>query len=90
MEEGIPSATAIGCAMLRAAHLLWDDAPKILEDTLALRLSGCESEAALRAQLDRMDAEAARNTSPATDLTKGLSHSSEKDRMQAFEGFFRS
>ncbi|MBV8054968.1 MAG: class I SAM-dependent methyltransferase [Deltaproteobacteria bacterium] len=64
MEEGIPSATAIGCAMLRAAHLLWDDAPKILEDTLALRLSGCESEAALRAQLDRMDAEAARNTSP--------------------------
>jgi len=32
--------------MLRAAHLLWDDPPKIFEDTLALRFSGCENEAA--------------------------------------------
>jgi methyltransferase (TIGR00027 family) len=39
-------------AMARAAHLLWDDAPKIFEDTFALRLSGCESESALRTQLD--------------------------------------
>jgi hypothetical protein len=31
------------------AHLLWDEAPKIFEDTFALRLCGCESEAALRA-----------------------------------------
>jgi methyltransferase (TIGR00027 family) len=39
-------------AMARAAHLLWDDAPKIFQDTFALRFSGCDSEAALRAQLD--------------------------------------
>jgi methyltransferase (TIGR00027 family) len=64
MEEGRPSFTAIGSAMVRAAHLLWDDPPKIFEDTLALRLSGCESEAALRAQLDRVAAEVARSTSP--------------------------
>jgi methyltransferase (TIGR00027 family) len=64
MEEGRPSFTAIGSAMVRAAHLLWDDQPKIFQDTLALRLSGCESEAALRAQLDRVAAEVARNTSP--------------------------
>jgi methyltransferase (TIGR00027 family) len=64
MEEGKPSFTAIGSAMMRAAHLLWDDAPKIFEDTFALRLSGCESAAALRAELNRMDAETARSMSP--------------------------
>ncbi len=64
MEEGRPSATAMIVAMYRAAHLLWDDPPKIFEDTLALRLSGCESEAALRAELDRLDAEVARSSTP--------------------------
>jgi methyltransferase (TIGR00027 family) len=49
--------------MLRAAHLLWDDPPKIFQDTLALRLSGCVDEASLREQLDRVDAEFARGTS---------------------------
>lgn len=64
MEEGKPSATAMLTAMVRAAHLLWDDPPKIFEDTLALQLSGCESEAALKAQLDQLDAEVARTTNP--------------------------
>ncbi len=64
MEEGTPSITAIGSAMLRAAHLLWDDAPKIFEDTFALRLSGCDSETALREQFDRLDAELARSVGP--------------------------
>jgi methyltransferase (TIGR00027 family) len=50
--------------MLRAAHLLWGDAPKIFEDTFALRLSGCDSETALRAQFDRLDAEFARSVGP--------------------------
>ncbi len=63
MEEGKPSVTAMRTAMMRAAHLLWDD-PKIFEDTLALRLSGCESEDALRSNLDRLDAEVARSTNP--------------------------
>ena len=64
MEEGRPSFTALGAAMLRAAHLLWDDPPKIFEDTLALRLSGCENEAALRVQLDRLAAEFAGRSNP--------------------------
>jgi hypothetical protein len=52
VEEGTPSATALISAMVRAAHLVWDQPPKIFEDTLALQLSGCESEAALKAQID--------------------------------------
>ena len=69
MEEGQPSATAIISAMLRAAHLIWDEPPKILEDTLALQLSGCASEAALKAQMDQLDAELARATNPDFALT---------------------
>jgi len=48
MEEFRPSRTMQLAAMLRAAHLLRDDPPKILEDTLALRLCGFENTAALR------------------------------------------
>ena len=69
MEEGKPSASAVFSAMLRAAHLLWDQPPKIFEDTLALQLSGCESEAALKARMDQLEAEAARNTNPDFALT---------------------
>jgi methyltransferase (TIGR00027 family) len=50
--------------MFRAAHLLLDDPPKIFEDTFALRLCGCENEAALRVQLDQVAAEIAVRTSP--------------------------
>jgi hypothetical protein len=64
VEEGTPSITAIGSAMVRAAHLLWDDAPKIFEDTFALRLCGCDSEAALRAQFDRLHAQLERSAGP--------------------------
>lgn len=69
MEKGRPSATATFAAMLRAAHLLWDDEPKIFEDTLALQLSGCANEAVLRAQLDQIAVEAAGSTSPALAQT---------------------
>jgi methyltransferase (TIGR00027 family) len=64
VEEGKPSATAVMCAMVRAVHLLWDQPPKIFEDTLALQLSGCGSEAGLKAQIDQLKAEAARSTNP--------------------------
>jgi methyltransferase (TIGR00027 family) len=50
--------------MFRAAHLLWDDSPKIFEDTLALQLSGYESEAALRARFNWLDGELARSGGP--------------------------
>ena len=64
MEEGKPSATAIFCAMVRAAHLLWDQPPKIFEDTFALAFSGCECESALEGQLEQLDTEFARTTNP--------------------------
>ena len=63
MEEGRSSATAMGAAMVRAAHLLWDDDPKIFQDHLALRLSGMESEAALQSTLEATQAELARRFS---------------------------
>ncbi len=69
MEEGKPSATALICAMVRAAHLLWDQSPRIFEDTLALQLSGCYSAAALKAQIDQIDAEVARTTNRDFALT---------------------
>ena len=59
MEEGRPSAGAIVSAMTRAAHLLWDDPPKIFEDTFALPLSGCVGEVALRERSDAALAELA-------------------------------
>jgi methyltransferase (TIGR00027 family) len=64
MEEGRPSATAMMAAMARAAHLVLDDDPKILQDPLALGLSGVENEAALLATLKAMQAEIARRSTP--------------------------
>jgi methyltransferase (TIGR00027 family) len=63
MEEGRPSSTARGAALLRAAHVLLDDEPKILRDDFALHFSGVENEAALRAALDTMRANFARRAS---------------------------
>src|SRR5260370_23281713 len=79
MEEGKPSVTAMRTAMMRAAHLLWDDPPKIFEDTLALRLCGCESEAALRAQLDQLDPEVVRRVT-GTVVMRGRYLEDEVDR----------
>jgi methyltransferase (TIGR00027 family) len=64
MEEGRPSSTARGAAMLRAAHLLLDDEPKILKDDFALNFSGVENETALRAALERMQANFAQHANP--------------------------
>jgi methyltransferase (TIGR00027 family) len=64
MEEGRPSATAVAAAMMRAAHLLWDDEPKILRDDLALGLSGIGDEATLRAAVDAMLGELRQDFSP--------------------------
>src|SRR5262249_10527642 len=64
MEEGRPSATAIGSAMTRAAHLVLDDDPKVLQDHLALRLSGIENETALQERLRAMETEIAQRSTP--------------------------
>jgi methyltransferase (TIGR00027 family) len=51
-------------ARQRAAHMLWDDVPKIFQDSLALGLSGVESEVALQATLEAMQAAHARRSTP--------------------------
>jgi methyltransferase (TIGR00027 family) len=58
MEKGQASATAIGCAMIRAAHLFLDGEPKILRDELALGLSAVGSETNLRTILEQVMAQA--------------------------------
>lgn len=64
MQEGQPSITAITAAMVRAAHLMVDDDPKIFSDLLALRLSGVENEASLHTTLGTIQEEIAQQTSP--------------------------
>jgi methyltransferase (TIGR00027 family) len=64
MEEGRPSLTAIATATARAAHLLLDDAPKILGDNFALELSGAANEAILRANLKAFQDEVATLSTP--------------------------
>jgi len=49
-------------AMARAAHLVLDEDPKIFQDSLALRLSGMESEAALLTALEAIQTELARRS----------------------------
>lgn len=62
MEERQPSWTAVISAMMRAAHLLLDDDPKILRDELALPFSGFENEAALRSALQVLRSQGAQRT----------------------------
>jgi methyltransferase (TIGR00027 family) len=64
MEEGRPSVTAMTAARQRAAHVLWDDAPKIFQDSLALGFSGVDSEEALRKTLAAMQEAHARRSTP--------------------------
>jgi methyltransferase (TIGR00027 family) len=50
--------------MMRAAHLLIDDDPKVLRDELAVGLSGFESETVLRAALAALSEEVAQQSTP--------------------------
>ncbi len=54
------SQTAIGVAMLRAAHQFIDDPPKILEDAIAVRLLLPEALARMRAEPERLQTPGAR------------------------------
>jgi methyltransferase (TIGR00027 family) len=51
------SLTALGVARLRAAHQLLDGATKILDDPISLRLLGPDTEARIRAEIARFEAE---------------------------------
>ncbi len=55
MDDGRPSATALGAAFLRAAHQVLDQ-PRVLEDPIALRILGSERESALRSYPERYGA----------------------------------
>lgn len=52
-----PSSTAVGAAILRAAHRLIDDEPRLLDDPLAAPLCGLPDEAASRIALDAIQRE---------------------------------
>lgn len=54
MEDGRPSMTAFIVAALRAHHQLSAPAPRILEDSLAMRLAGLASPAEVRAFVETM------------------------------------
>src|SRR4051812_23510279 len=64
MEAGQPSATALGAAVMRAAHLLLDDDPKILTDHFAMGLSGAVTEPLLRIHLRMIEAQIAARSNP--------------------------
>jgi methyltransferase (TIGR00027 family) len=55
-----PSRTAIGVARLRAAHQVLDGIPKVLEDSISLRLLGPDTETRIRADLARIESIRAR------------------------------
>jgi methyltransferase (TIGR00027 family) len=79
MQRGTPSATAIGVARLRAAHLHLFDAPKIHEDTFALRISGARDVEDLRARLAKGDLPDLQRVS----AYFALRHRYSEDRMRA-------
>jgi methyltransferase (TIGR00027 family) len=54
VEPGKHSYMAEGTALLRAAHQLLDDEPKILQDPLAVTLFGANTEELIQADLERL------------------------------------
>jgi methyltransferase (TIGR00027 family) len=53
VETGKPSRTALGVALLRAAHQLVDDPPLVFEDPLAVAIFGADGESFVRRYLAR-------------------------------------
>jgi methyltransferase (TIGR00027 family) len=64
MEARKPSESAIAAAMIRASHLILDDNPKILQDTLAWKFSGAANKKAVITSLDSFYNGMAREMSP--------------------------
>jgi methyltransferase (TIGR00027 family) len=60
MEHGRRSGTALGAALLRAAHLILDGDPKLLSEELGMLLAGVPNLTALRATMEAFHEEAAR------------------------------
>ena len=60
MDSSQPSATALSATLLRAAHLLVDDAPPVFVDEFAMPLCGARDTAHLRMMLTALQDEAAR------------------------------
>lgn len=60
MSSGNPSRTALATAYLRAAHQLLDDAPRLLDDPLAVTLLGPAAPGQIRAAAERYRSPGAR------------------------------
>jgi len=69
MDAQGPSHTALGAALLRAAHLVLDDASRVFVDTLALSLCGAREPSRLQTMLGELHHEAAQLVGPAHALT---------------------
>lgn len=54
MTDRAASSTAVGVAMLRAAHLILDGLPRVLDDTIILRLLGPDTEWSVRERTEQM------------------------------------
>ena len=61
MEPGKHSYMAEGTALLRAAHQILDEDPKILHDPLAVTLFGANTEELIETDLERMQSIYLRN-----------------------------
>ena len=61
MEPGKHSYMAEGTALLRAAHQVLDEDPKILDDPLAVTLMGTDTEELIEADLERQQSNYLRN-----------------------------
>lgn len=60
MQEGRPSKTAFGVARRRAVHQILDHPPLVLDDPIAVRILGPETEAAVRSELAKHSGEFSR------------------------------
>jgi methyltransferase (TIGR00027 family) len=79
MRAGKPSATAIGAATFRAAHLLLFPGTPIHADTFALPLTGLPDREALRSSIERFDSPAL----PRICAYFALRHRFSEDRLRA-------
>jgi methyltransferase (TIGR00027 family) len=52
MSEKTASRTALGVAYMRAAHQVLEAAPRVLEDSIAVKILGAETEQSIRSRVD--------------------------------------
>lgn len=76
------SRTAHGVAVLRAAHLIVDDEPHVLKDTVAARLFGANVEADIRAHADELQSPDSRGLRSTVVLRSRFAEDSLRDAVE--------